>query len=96
VFLDDAFGALSPVDGVTAVLRAPDGREVRLVQDAEMAYVQVFTTRIFPKAGGLGLAVAIEPMTAPPNAFNSGLGVRWVEPGETWSVGWGIQYAPAP
>lgn len=91
--LDDAFGGLITVDGVSAVLRAPDGREVRLLQDENHPYVQVFTTRAFPKKGGAGLAVAIEPMTAPPNAFNSGLGLRWIEPGETWSVGWGIQYS---
>ena len=94
--LDDAFGGVVTVDGASAVLRAPDGREVRLMQDEQMPYVQVFTTRLFPKAGGAGLAVAIEPMTAPPNAFNTGLGVRWIEPGDEWSVGWGIQYSAPP
>jgi len=89
---DDAFGGVETVDGVSAVLRAPDGREVRLAQDENHGYLQVFTTRDFPKKGGHGLAVAIEPMTAPPNAFNSGLGLKWVEPGRTWSVGWGIQF----
>ncbi|MDO7883673.1 aldose 1-epimerase family protein [Antiquaquibacter soli] len=88
--LDTAFGGVSPVDGVVAALTAPDGREVRLLQDANHPYVQVFITREFP---GVGTAIAIEPMTAPPNAFNTGLGVRWLEPGETWSVEWGIQYA---
>jgi len=91
--LDTAFGGVVTHDGVSASLRAPDGREVRLVQDDAHPYVQVFTTRIFPRNGGSELAVAIEPMTAPPNAFNSGLGVRWVEPDESWSVGWGIQYS---
>ncbi|MEP6481354.1 MAG: aldose 1-epimerase family protein [Rhodoglobus sp.] len=91
--LDDAFGGLITVDGVSAVLRAPDGREVRLLQDDNHPYVQVFTTREFPKNGGHGLAVAVEPMTAPPNAFNTGIGVRWVEPGASWTVGWGIQYS---
>ncbi len=90
--LDDAFGGVETVDGVSAVLAAPDGREVRLVQDENHGYVQVFTTRDFPKKGGPGLAVAVEPMTAPPNAFNSGLGLMWVEPGQSWSVGWGIRF----
>lgn len=91
--LDTAFGGLTPVDRVVATLTAPDGREVRLWQDENHGYSQVFTTRSFPKDGGLGLAVAVEPMTAPPDAFNSGLGLKWLEPGETWSVEWGIQYA---
>ncbi len=91
--LDTAFGGVETVDRVVATLAAPDGREVRLWQDENHGYAQVFTTREFPKDGGHGLAVAVEPMTAPPDALNSGLGLKWVEPGETWSVEWGIQYA---
>jgi aldose 1-epimerase len=90
--LDDAFGGVTTVDGVSAVLRAPDGREVRLHQDASFGYLQLFTPRDFPKKGGTGLAVAIEPMTAPPDALNSGLGLKWLEPGEEWSASWGIEY----
>lgn len=88
--LDDAWGGVQTVDGVAARLTAPDGREVRLKQDHQHGFVQVFTTRDFP---GTSLAVAIEPMTAPANAFNSGQGLRWLEPGETWVASWGIQYA---
>ena len=92
LFLDDGWGGVRTVDGVSAVLRAPDGREVRLRQDENHGWIQVFTTREFPSATGPRLAVAIEPMTAPVNALNSGLDLRWVEPGETWKVNWGIQY----
>ena len=87
--LDDAFGDVESVDGFSAKLTAPDGREVRLKQDDQFGFVQIFTTRRMP---GTTLAVALEPMTAPPNAFNSGQGVRWVQPGETWTASWGIQY----
>ncbi|MGL4339474.1 MAG: aldose 1-epimerase family protein [Rhodoglobus sp.] len=90
--LDTTFGGVQTVDGVSAVLRAPDGRELRLLQSADFGFVQVFTAPSFPKAGGPGLAVAIEPMTAPPNALNSGRGLRWIEPGDTWNLGWGIRY----
>jgi aldose 1-epimerase len=31
-------------------------------------------------------------MTAPADAFNSGEGLRWLAPGETWDLGWGIRY----
>ena len=31
-------------------------------------------------------------MTAPANAFNSGEGLRWLAPGETWHLSWGIRY----
>jgi aldose 1-epimerase len=92
--LDDAFGGVTSVDGVSRHrLTAPDGRFVELWQESDFAYVQVFTTRIFPKDGGLGTAIAVEPMTAPPNAFNSGQGLRWLEPGGSWSGSWGIRYS---
>ena len=35
-------------------------------------------------------AVAIEPMTAPADALNSGVGLRRLNPGETWTLEWGI------
>jgi aldose 1-epimerase len=93
--LDDAFGEVTTVDGVSATLVAPDGRSVSLWQDENFPYVQVFTTPIFPRADGEGftLAVAVEPMTAPADAFNSGQSLTWLAPGETWSATWGIQYA---
>lgn len=92
--LDDAFGGLTPVDGVIRHrLAAPDRRSVEVWQESDWAYVQVFTTREFPTADGPALAVAIEPMTAPPNAFNSGLGLRWLASGEQWSTSWGVTYA---
>jgi aldose 1-epimerase len=90
--LDDAFGDVTPLDRVTATLSAPDGRTVSLWQDENFPYVQVFITRIFPKGSELGTAIAIEPMTAPANAFNSGQSLRWLNPGETWQASWGIRY----
>lgn len=89
--LDTAFGAVSPRDGAAAELRAPDGATVALVQDDDWRYVQVFTPRTFP---GRTLALALEPMTAPPDALNSGAGLHWLEPGASWAGGWGIRYTP--
>jgi aldose 1-epimerase len=97
VYLDDAFGGLIFVDGVSRHwLTAPDGRKVEIWQDDNFRYVQGFTTREFPKVGGMGLAVAVEPMTAPPDAFNSGQDLHWLAPDEHWSVRWGVRYLPAP
>jgi len=89
--LDDGFGGVAPGD--THRLTTPDGRFVELWGDPAFAYVQVFTNRLFPRDGGVGLALAVEPMTAPANAFNSGSGLRWLAPGESWSVAWGIRYS---
>lgn len=68
-------------------LRAPDGRGVDLWADPVFGHVQVFVTDRLP---GRELAIAIEPMTAAPDAFNSGDGLAWLAPGETLSGAWGI------
>ena len=76
-------------DGGTArhTLTAPDGRSVSLEQDESCQYAHVFVTDTFP---GRSKAVAIEPMTGPANAFNSGDGLRWLAPGEEFTMRWGI------
>jgi aldose 1-epimerase len=71
-------------------LRASDGRSVSLWQDESCGYVHVFVTDQFP---GRPKAVAIEPMTGPANAFNSGDGLRWLAAGEQFTMTWGISAA---
>ncbi|WP_407358661.1 aldose 1-epimerase family protein [Microbacterium sp. LTA6] len=90
VTLDTGFTDLSrDADGrVRHSLTAPDGRRVTLWQGEGFDYVQVYTTTGYP---GQELAVAIEPMTAPADAFNSGLGIRHLAPGESWTLHWGIE-----
>ena len=86
--LDSAYTDLEFDGGVARhTLRAPDGRTVSLWQDESCGYVHVFVTTEFP---GRAKAVAIEPMTGPANAFNSGEGLRWLAPGEQFSMTWGI------
>jgi len=89
--LDLDTGYADLLDGpVEHSLTADDGRRVVLWGDDEFRYVQVFTHRKFATKPG-GVALAVEPMTAPANALNSGRGLRWLEPGETWSLSWGIR-----
>lgn len=87
--LDDGFGGAVMRDGVSEHrVSAPDGRTVTVWGDENFAYWQVFTTGEYP---GQSKAVAIEPMTAPADAFNSGQGVRWLAPGDTWEARWGVR-----
>jgi aldose 1-epimerase len=95
VVADTAFGGVTHLDGASAWLTAPDGSKLELVQDVDWGYVQVFTPRDFPRPDGLGLAVTLEPMTAPPDALNTGQGLRWLEPGESAEGSWGLRYTPA-
>jgi aldose 1-epimerase len=94
VALDDAWSDLhrQPDGGSLHYLEAPDGSRVQLFMDASFGYVQAFTSRIFPSVAGAITAVALEPMTAPANAFNSGEGLRWLAPGETWHLSWGVRH----
>ncbi|GAA2935954.1 aldose 1-epimerase family protein [Microbacterium luteolum] len=72
---------------VRTSLTAPDGRRVTLWQGEGFDFVQVYTATNYP---GHDLAVAIEPMTAPADALNSGLGIRRLAPDESWTLRWGI------
>jgi aldose 1-epimerase len=99
--LDTAYGTLThaaPADGRgdSAWLDAPDGARTTLWQDLDWGYLQVFTTDSFPRDGVLGRGVAVEPMTAPPDALNSGQSLSWLDPGATWEGSWGLRYTPAP
>jgi aldose 1-epimerase len=92
--LDSAYTDLEFDAGIARhTLGAPDGRSVSLWQDANCGYVHVFVTTEFP---GRTKAVAIEPMTGPANAFNSGDGLRWLAPGERFAMTWGISASLEP
>lgn len=73
---------------VASTLRAPDGRSVELWQDESCPYVHVFVSRVFP---GRTVALALEPMSGPTDAFNSGESLGWVQPGTSASIRWGIR-----
>lgn len=70
------------------VLEAPDGRKVALWADATFPYAQIFVTETYR---GRPLAVAVEPMSAPADAYNSGNGLVRLAAGESLSGTWGIQ-----
>lgn len=90
--LDTAFAGVEVVDGVAARLGAPSGSELRVTVDDSFDFIQLFTPRNFPTLTGVRQAVAIEPMTAAPNAFNTGRGLLWLEPGVEFSATWGVEY----
>jgi aldose 1-epimerase len=91
--LDTAFGGIEAIDGVAVRLTAPDGRELRVTVDENFDFIQLFTPRNFPTLAGEGQAVAIEPMTGAPNAFNTGRGLRWLEPGIEFEASWGVEFS---
>lgn len=73
----------------SALLVEPNGSGVRVSWDARCPWVQVFTddqgADMVSRQG-----VAIEPVSCPPDAFNSGTDVQVIEPGDHASVGYTI------
>jgi aldose 1-epimerase len=72
------------------VLAAPaGGGSVTVWMDEAWGYIQVFTGDTL-SADERRRSIAVEPQTCPANAFNSGEGLRVLEPGESFSGSWGI------
>ncbi len=93
--LDTAFTDLTRGDDGRARVRLSDpdsGHGVVMWLDENHHYLQVFTGDALPRHARESLAV--EPMTAPADAFNSGDGLLVLapagSPGDTASVSWGI------
>lgn len=91
---DVALTDLAVIDGLVAHrLSAPDGTSLVLWADEVFAWAQVFSPDAFPVPGRADqrVAIAIEPMTCAVNAFNSGDGLQWLEPGARWAGSWGLR-----
>jgi aldose 1-epimerase len=73
-----------------ANLRGPDGAGLSMWADEAFGWWQVFTgdTLTPPRQRR---AVAIEPMTCPPDAFRSGRDLIVLAPGQTWRGSWGVR-----
>lgn len=92
--LDVAYGSLGREAGhATATLVDPaTGRGVALWVDEHHRWLQVFTP---PPVDGVRQAVAVEPMTAPADAYNSGTDLTTLapagQPGDELSASWGVR-----
>jgi aldose 1-epimerase len=95
--LDSPYGQLANREGRADIawLTAPEGSTTTLWADSAFGWIQAYSPAEFPRPTGTGLAVALEPMTGPPDALNSGVGLIWLEPGESWSGSWGVRYTAA-
>jgi len=90
-FIDHAFTRLMrDADGTASVrLTVADGTGVAISWAADCPWVQVHTAdQDDPEISRIGLAV--EPMTCPPDAFNSGTDLLVLQPGASTTAGWTI------
>ncbi|HET7398786.1 MAG TPA: aldose 1-epimerase family protein [Intrasporangium sp.] len=94
--VDTAYtGVLRDQDGMwRTTLVLPGGDWATLWADAAFPWLQVFTgaAHLGKDTGG----VAVEPMTCPADAFNSGDSLLILEPGEEWTGTWGVSAGTAP
>ena len=87
--LDNGYTDLERDDAGVArvVAEGPAGSARTLWVDRSYPYVMVFTGDI---SSVERRALAIEPMTCPPNAFRSGEALVTLEPGESHTATWGL------
>jgi aldose 1-epimerase len=81
--LDDAWTGLARDDDGWATVRLEGTRAVELRMDPAWRWVQVFTGDTLPEDARQ--TIAVEPMTAPADAFNSGTDLVVLGPGDTWA-----------
>jgi aldose 1-epimerase len=74
----------------TVVVTDSTGGTVELSMDRNFAYVQLFTGDTLER-GRRRTAIAVEPMTCPPDALRSGKDVIVLEPGQHWAGSWRLR-----
>ena len=89
VDLDTAFGGLVVgEDGNHHHVLSHGEQSVDVWTGPDFRWVQVFTPADLV---GRGRAVAIEPMTCPADALNSGTDLIELDPGTSWTGSWGVR-----
>ena len=74
----------------TVVLADANGGQVELSMDRNFPYVQIYTGDQLER-GRRRTAVAVEPMTCPPDALRSGKDIVVLEPGQHWAGSWRLR-----
>jgi aldose 1-epimerase len=95
VRLDHAFtGLRRGADGLAWVRLSGGGLTTAMWLDAANGWLQAFTGDSL-EPGRRRVALAVEPMTCPPNALASGVDLTVLQPGQSVTVGWGISAQPS-
>lgn len=72
-------------------LASPEGPSLMLWASDAYPYLQIFTGDTLPESERRRASLAVEPMTAAPNAFRTGDGLVVLLPDETHTTEWGIE-----
>jgi aldose 1-epimerase len=88
--LDTCFTDLTPDgDGLTRIKLRGFREEVVVFMDSAFKYLQVYSGDTLP-ASDRRIAIALEPQTCAPDAFNNALGLLTLAPGAEHRCQWGI------
>jgi len=91
--LDTAFTSLRRDGSGRATVILADGsaaRRVSVWMDSACTHLMIFTGDTVSDPARRRRGLAVEPMTAAPDAFNTGDGLRVLEPGQRLEATWGI------
>jgi aldose 1-epimerase len=92
--LDDCYTGLAVgADGRWHARLSLPERRSEVWADAAFAYAMCYTGDTLGEPGDRRGAIAIEPMTCPPNALHDGTSLIWLREGERWHASWGIAAA---
>jgi aldose 1-epimerase len=94
VQIDHAFTDIARDASGLATVRVTDpagGTGTALIWDETCPWVQIHTADLPKKPESTRLGLAVEPMTCPPDAFNTGEDLVVLEPGATHRTGWTIR-----
>lgn len=88
-FIDHAFLLDTGLSRPRIELTGPSGFGVWMDSDSKAKWVQIHTA---DRDGGADsrICLAVEPMTCPPDAFNSGMDLVYLEPDQSHSMTWRI------
>ena len=67
---------------------------MQLWVDDAYRYLMVYTADQVGRPQRRRTAVAVEPMTCPPDAFRSGTDLIELDPGASWHGSWGLHAVP--
>jgi len=89
--LDTCYTGLSrDADGRARVTLRDESGTTSVWMDDQFPFVMVFSGDTVKPESRRRRALAVEPMTCAPNAFNSGEGLLVLEPGQTFKGSWGV------
>lgn len=91
--LDDCFTGLDfDAEGfATTRITHETNQIIEIKQRRNMPYLMVYTVADFGYQEKSGGAIAVEPLSAPPNALRTGTGLTWLEPHQVEKFEWSIE-----